>query len=99
HPTVHLFSTAVHEVSLRQFAAGECGTTVGTDIACVAEHIRQHRIRRAVLLTDGCVGKPAGQDAETLRRCVLGVALTPEYSLRTDLQDCVKFWIQLKGNR
>ena len=97
HPTVHLFSTTVHDVSLRQFAAGECGTTDGTDIACVAEHIRKHRIRRAVLLTDGCVGKPGGQDAETLRRCVLGVALTPGYSLRGDLEACARFWIQLKG--
>jgi hypothetical protein len=96
-PTVHLFSTVVHDLPLRSFLSGECVTTGGTDIACVAGHIAKRRIRRAVILTDGWVGKPRGAHAQALRACKLGVALTPGSAQREDLKGFTNYWTQLKG--
>lgn len=77
HPAVHLFSTKVADVSFREMAKGQCPTTGGTDIRCVIDHMVEHKIRRAVLITDGYVGTPQGKKAEALRRVAVGVALTP----------------------
>jgi hypothetical protein len=95
HPAVHLFSTAVVDVSLEDLRRGRCETTRGTAIDCVAEHVRLHRVRRAVLITDGYVGKPAGNDRETLHLARLGVALTPNNPTRADLEEVADFWEQL----
>ncbi|MHC4430046.1 MAG: hypothetical protein ACYS0D_15815, partial [Planctomycetota bacterium] len=76
HPRVHLFSTEVADVPISGLRSGACRTTRGTQIACVARHVREHRVRRAVLVTDGCVGRLSNEDAETLRSIPLGVALT-----------------------
>ena len=95
HPTVHLFSTEVADVSLAEMRRGVCRTTGGTDIRCVAAHLRQQRIRRAVLVTDGCVGRPVGEDQATLADLRLGVALTPGRPNRQDLADVADHWIQL----
>ena len=86
HRRVHLFSTMVRDITLQGLRKGECHTTYGTDIHCVAAHMRANRVRRAVLLTDGFVGRPSPLDADTLTRAVLGVALTPGYSTRHDLE-------------
>ena len=56
YPAVHLFSTVVHDVSFGGLRNGECRTTDGTSIECVASHIQKHGVRRAVLLTDGWAG-------------------------------------------
>lgn len=98
HATVHLFSTHVVDVSLAQLRQGICQTTGGTDITCVAQHLREHRIRRAVLLTDGYVGRPGGEHHETLYRVKLGVALTLGGSTRADLEKVTDHWAQLHGN-
>jgi hypothetical protein len=66
HPTIHLFSERVIDASLAQLRQGICSTTVGTSIACVADHLRRHQVKRAVVLTDGYVGRPTGGDCETL---------------------------------
>ena len=95
HATIHLFSTRVADVSLSELRRGICETTGGTDIACVAKHIREHRVRRAVLLTDGYVGPPVGEYRETLQGIKLGVALTPDNSSRDDLADVADHWVQL----
>jgi hypothetical protein len=92
---VHLFSTRVVDVTADQMRRGECFSTSGTEIACATEHMRDHRIRRAVLITDGYVGHPEGSDHETLSGATLGVALTPGNSTRTDLADVTKHWAQL----
>ena len=76
HPTIHAFSTQVSDGSLADLAAGRVRTTGGTDIACVAAHAREHRVRRAVLVTDGYVGRARGIDAEALGRMRLAVAFT-----------------------
>jgi hypothetical protein len=96
HPTVHLFSTVVRDVSLTQLRQGRCRTTGGTSIECVARHMARHSVRRAVLLTDGSVGSPGLTASRTLSGATLGVALTPHWNLRTDLEAFVRFWAQLE---
>ena len=95
HLTIHLFSTAVADVSLRDLRAGVCRTTGGTDIGCVAGHARGHRVSRAVIITDGYVGRPAGAYQETLAGIVLGVALTPGDTTRDDLAEVADHWAEL----
>jgi len=73
HRRVHLFSTAVVDLGLPDLRRGMCATTGGTDIACVAAHLRTHDIHRAVIITDGWVGVPSGGDHATLSRTRLGV--------------------------
>jgi hypothetical protein len=58
HPTVHLFSTEVADVSLSELRAGVCKSTGGTNIVCVATHMEANRVRRGLIVTDGWVGKP-----------------------------------------
>jgi hypothetical protein len=99
HPTVHLFSTVVHDVSLQQLRRGECRTTGGTSIECVASHMARHRIRRAVLLTDGAVGRPGETARATLAGAVVGVALTPGYNIRHDLEPVVRHWAELEKEK
>jgi len=95
HPRVHLFSTAVADIALEELRRGECRTTGGTDISCVAAHMRKNRIRRAILITDGYVGKPCGIDLETLQKARVGVALTPGNSTRNDLGGVADYWMDL----
>jgi hypothetical protein len=98
HPAVHLFSTAVHDVSFGGVRNGECRTTGGTSIECVASHMEKHGVRRAVLLTDGWVGRPGTGAAQTLAGVRLGVALTPAAN-RSDLNRFVRHWAELEmGN-
>ena len=98
HPAVHLFSTRVHDVSLNGLRKGECRTTGGTSIECVAAHMRDQRVRRAVLLTDGWCGRPRPSSAEALAAVRLGVALTPA-SNRHDLEPYVRHWAELEMER
>ena len=72
--TVHLFSTRVADVSLAELRRGVCKTTGGTDIGCVAAHMAAHRVRRALLVTDGWVGSPRGAHQGTLAAAKLAVA-------------------------
>jgi hypothetical protein len=95
HPAVHLFSTRVHDVSFGGLRHGECHTTGGTSIECVASHMKDHGVRRAVLLTDGWVGRPGAGAAQTLTGVHLGVALTPGAN-RSDLQRFVRHWAELE---
>jgi hypothetical protein len=96
HPKVHLFSTVVYDVSLQGLRRGECRTTGGTSIECVAAHMASHSVRRAVLLTDGAVGTPGQTARTTLANAVVGVALTPKYNIRKDLEPFVRHWAELQ---
>ena len=96
-PTIHLFSTKVADISVSKFRTGQCRTTGGTDIACVAKHIHEHRVRRAVLITDGYVGSPAGAHLSVLQDTKLGIALIPGNSTREDLANVANCWTQLVG--
>ena len=95
YPAVHLFSTAIHDVSFGGLRNGECRTTGGTSIECVASHIQKHGVRRAVLLTYGWVGRPGSSAARTLASVRLGVALTPDAN-RKDLERFVRHWAELE---
>ena len=74
HPKVHLFSTEIADVGLAELRAGICRSTDGTDINCVTRHMALHRVRRAVLLTDGYVGYPDAAGLGVLGRSRIGVA-------------------------
>lgn len=76
HPTVHLFSEQVHDLTLAALRRGDCSTTGGTSIECVALHMKAHGVRRAVLITDGYVGPIVGEIHRILKSATLGVALT-----------------------
>jgi hypothetical protein len=95
-PRIHLFSTKIHDISLAELRQGVCRTTGGTDIGCVAAHIATHNVRRAVLLTDGFVGRARGCYEDALCSAHIGVALTPGYSARTDLEPLVRHWAELR---
>lgn len=82
--TVHLFSTKVSDISLTALKSGKLSSTGGTDIECVARHLDAKGIARAVILTDGFVGKPSKDAARVLSRVRLaagwvGSAVTQEY--------------------
>ena len=95
HPVVHLFSKKVADVSLQQLQSGFCETTGGTCIECVGQHMVSNRVRRAVLVTDGCVGTPGATTMAALSRAVVGVALTPGLSHRGDLESVADHWTVL----
>jgi hypothetical protein len=57
--------------------------------------MQRNRVKRAVLLTDGWVGRPAGVHRSTLTRAVLGVALTPASIQQYDLAEVTNHWAQL----
>ena len=86
HPQVHLFSTEVAEVSAAQLRAGICKSTGGTDIRCVTRHMVRHRVRRAVLLTDGYVGAADAAGQKALDRARIGVAYIGEHTSRQALE-------------
>ena len=74
HPVIHLFSTKVADVSMAELRQGVCKSTGGTCISCVAGHMQKNSVRRAVIITDGWVGKPQGEHRTTLDTAKLGVA-------------------------
>jgi hypothetical protein len=86
HPQVHLFSSKVVDVTLADLRAGRCSSTGGTDISCVAAHMQSQGVRRAVMITDGWVGKPHGEHRQTLSRCRLGVAFLGDNANPSDLE-------------
>ena len=95
HSRVHLFSTEVHDVTLKQLRQGVCHTTGGTDINCVAGHMRRHSVRRAVLVTDGYVWQATQPNRNTLSDVRLGVALCTAESTRGYLGEFTAFWTEL----
>jgi hypothetical protein len=62
------FSTEVHPVTRSELAAGRFRSTGGTHIACVAQHLADSRIGRAVVITDGDVQAVPTALVERLRR-------------------------------
>ena len=78
HPRAHLFSTGLADIDLAELARGVRIGSGGTDIGVVTEHLRWHRVGRAVILTDGWVGDVLPEHASTLarRRCRLAAAVS-----------------------
>lgn len=85
HDRVHLFSTEVSSVTVGELRRGVRVTSRGTCISCVARHIARNRIRRAVIVTDGYVGRVNDADRDALRLVRLGVALVGPAVSRDDL--------------
>ncbi len=75
-PRLFLFSTRVHEAPLAALRRGDVLTTGGTDIGCVTTHLLAHRIRRAVIVTDGWVGRVPGEHRVRLRGRRLAAVVT-----------------------
>jgi len=94
---VHLFSTKVVDVTLAQMRSGKCKSTGGTAIECVAEHIATHKVSRALLITDGWVGKPQGAHLETLSRTRLAVAYLGSSTTENDLKAVANHTAHLKS--
>jgi hypothetical protein len=65
--------------------AAHIRSTGGTSIACVIEHMSKHRVQRAVMLTDGAVGRADDRGGKVLQRVRLGVALTSPDDTYNDL--------------
>jgi len=97
HPQVHLFSTRVADINLAQLRAGLSRSTGGTDIRCVTDHMAAHQVRRALLITDGWVGVPAGQSKQVLERALLGVAYAGLSCNHKDLEPLVTHQTTLEG--
>lgn len=95
HRTVHLFSTKIADISLDELRRGVCKSTGGTDIACVASHMQSNRIRRALIVTDGWVGKPHGCHRDTLSAARLAVAFFGPTANPNDLAEVADFSVTL----
>ena len=91
HPQVHLFSTKVADITLAELSRGVCKSTGGTNIACVAEHMADNRVRRTLVITDGWVGTPRGRYRTTLKDAKLAVALLGQNTNASDLKDVTNF--------
>ncbi len=99
---VHCFSGGVVDLDRRGVSLGRVYTTGGTDMACVTAHMLEHRISRALLLTDGYVGPVPKMHREWLARsrARLDVALTPGGD-RKQLEGIARKFVELpikKGN-
>jgi len=67
-PEVQLFSTQVAGVSIARLRRGELVTTAGTDIRVVTEHLLHSKADRALIVTDGWVGRVPAEHAHALKK-------------------------------
>ena len=95
HPQVHLFSTEVADIGIRDLLSGVRLTTGGTSISCVAAHIAAKGIRRACIVTDGYVGTPDAAERRILSEVRLGVALAGSCRTAADLASCADHLVTL----
>ena len=95
HPQVHLFSTEVVDIGIRDLLSGVRLTTGGTSISCVVAHIAARGIRRACIVTDGYVGAPDAAERRILSEVRLGVALAGTWSTAADLAPCADHLVTL----
>ena len=85
YPAIHLFSTSITDVSHEDIRKGIVKSTFGTDVVCIAEHMKANKVRRACIITDGWVGEPVGGHHETMSKAKLGVAYAGHTANTTDL--------------
>lgn len=93
---VHAFSEFVYDLGVNRVRNGKIRTTGGTNIACVTEHMVEHEVMRALVLTDGYVGKVPAEHQSWLsrKRVKIDIALTPN-GWRNDLQDVTRHFVEL----
>ena len=94
-PKVHLFSTIVSDVTLRELADGKVNSTGGTDISCVARHMQENKVKRAVIVTDGHVGNVTAAELSLLNSVFIGTALTGTGASRNQMEEYVNVWIDI----
>lgn len=77
---VQLFSTQVKAIPLADLRQGKLLTTGGTHIDCVTDHLLQQKVERALIVTDGWVGRVASEHAHALkkRRVRIEAAITAD---------------------
>ena len=85
HPSVHLFSNSIFEVTRDEIRRGIVKTTGGTDVCCIAEHMKNNMVRRACIITDGWVGEPHGGHFTTMAKSRLSVAYAGDSVNTNDL--------------
>jgi hypothetical protein len=74
-PIVYGFSTDIAALTHAQLRDGLKLTTGGTEVATVTEHLLRTGARRAVIVTDGWVGKIPDDHAAEIRRRRLRIAV------------------------
>lgn len=84
HPRVHLFSTAIDDISLSDLKEGKVSSTGGTDISLVTGHMIEHKIDKAVFITDGLVGNVPAEHQLELRKLGTRVNTVLTYGGRGD---------------
>ncbi len=94
---VHLFSTIVSDVTLAELADGKVNSTGGTSISCVVAHMQAHKVRRAVVVTDGLVGTPSAAESSVLNGVFVGVALAGSAASRDQMAGYVNVWLEMNG--
>lgn len=67
-PEVQLFSTRVAGVPMARLRRGELVTTGGTDIRVVTEHLLRDKAARALIVTDGWVGRVPEEHVLALKK-------------------------------
>lgn len=67
-PIVYGFSTAIGPLSHSQLRGGVRLTTGGTEIEAVTGHLLAHRVRRALVVTDGWVGRIPADHLARMRK-------------------------------
>ena len=90
---VFQFSTEVYPLSLPDLKKGLLTTSVGTDIGCVLDHaLAEPRLRRALVLTDGYVGRPPAGLARSVadRSLRIHVVLPDESAYPGDLAELAR---------
>ena len=96
-PKVHLFSTIVSDVTLKELAEGKVNSTGGTDISCVVRHMQENKVQRAVIVTDGHVGTVTAAELSVLNGVFIGTALTGAGGSRNQMAEYVNVWIDIIG--
>lgn len=79
-PQVQLFSTRIAGIPIAGLRRGQVLTTGGTHIDCVTGHILGQKVERALIVTDGWVGRVSGEHAQALkqRRVRIEAAVTDD---------------------
>ena len=80
--------TFSNSVSVARFKSGKLcfDTTGGTSISCVFNHIRRNRIQKAMVITDGFLGKMPEEMTAGIKKDNIHFLLTSQHS-ETDITD------------